>query len=73
MALDFPVVKLLDYEARWAELEASDNPFAVVVMAHLKTQATRGDMAERYAAKLSLAKMLYRRGYSWRPGTSKGY
>lgn len=30
----FPVAKLLDWNARWAELEASDNVFALVVMAH---------------------------------------
>jgi hypothetical protein len=33
--LRFPIIKLLDYE--WETLEASDNPFAVVVMAHRKT------------------------------------
>ncbi len=31
----FPVVKLLDYRSRRAELEASRNPFATVVLAHL--------------------------------------
>ncbi len=36
----FGTVKLLDYQNRWTELEASDNPFATVVMAHLKTQQT---------------------------------
>jgi len=63
VALDFPVVKLLDYQERWAELEADSNPFAVVVMAQLQTLATRKNPNDRYAAKLNLAKMLYRRGY----------
>ena len=40
LTLKFPTVKLLDYEARWSELEASTNPFAIIVMAHLKTKAT---------------------------------
>ncbi len=31
VGLRFPTVKLLDYRARWTELEASRNPFAVVV------------------------------------------
>ena len=64
VSLDFPIVKLLDYEERWNELETETNPFAVVVMAHLQTQRTQQQPTERYAAKLKLAKLLYRRGYS---------
>ncbi len=60
----FPVIKLLDYRARWAELEASRNPFATVVMAHLRAQETRGDAAARGQAKLMLARRLYELGYS---------
>src|SRR5436309_208362 len=60
----FPVVKLLDYEARWEELEASANPFAVLVMAHLRTQATRRDPESRLQWKLRLVKGLYDRGFS---------
>ncbi len=41
VGIEFPVVKLLDYADKWDELEKSDNPFAVVVIAHLKTQETR--------------------------------
>ena len=33
LSLQFPIVKLLDYEAHWLELEQSDSPFAVLVMA----------------------------------------
>ena len=64
VGIRFPSVKLLDYRARWAELEASPNPFAVVVQAHLKTQETRHAPQERYRAKLALAKSLYRRGWA---------
>jgi len=64
LEMDYPVVKLLDYRSRWQELEASDNPFSVVVMSHLKSQETRGRMRERYAWKLRLTRMLYDRGYS---------
>lgn len=63
VSLEFPIVKLLDYQPQWSELEKSKNPFAVVVMAHLTTQATRKDMKERYSAKLLLAKGLYQRGF----------
>jgi hypothetical protein len=66
VSLDFPTVKLLDYGERWDKLEADTNPFSVVVMAHLQTQRTQQQPAERYAAKLKLAQMLYRRGYNRR-------
>jgi len=59
----FPVVKLLDCRERWQELEASCNPFAVVVMAHLKAQETRQDAEGRLEGKLRLVKGLYERGW----------
>jgi len=57
----FPVAKLKDLEARWQELERSANPFATVVMAHLKTQATRGRPEERARWKLALSRGLLER------------
>ncbi|MBA3921149.1 MAG: DUF4351 domain-containing protein [Nostocaceae cyanobacterium] len=60
---EFTTVKLLDYRNRWAELEASDNPFATVVMAHLKTQETNNKDRERKNWKLSLIRRLYELGY----------
>lgn len=63
IAFRFPVVKLTDYNEKWAELEASANPFATVVMAHLKTQATARDDRARQAWKLTLMRRLYRLGY----------
>ena len=63
MALQFPVVSLTEYRARWAELESSSNPFAVVTQAHLKAQETAGSHEARYRAKLALIRSLYRRGY----------
>jgi len=59
----FPTVKILEYRERWEELEKSDNPFAVVVMAHLKTTETKGSAGTRRQWKLSLTKSLYRRGF----------
>ena len=64
LQLSFPVAKLKDLEPRWRELERTLNPFAVVVMAHLKTQATQGQPEERAHAKLALSRMLLRRGWS---------
>jgi len=63
LVMSYPVVKLLDYRGRWEELEGSPNPFSVVVMAHLKSQETRGRDRERFNWKLRLTRMLYERGY----------
>jgi hypothetical protein len=64
LSLQFPTVKLLDYQPRWSELEQSDNPFAVLVMAHLRTQATTRNLTGRLQWKLSLVKRMYELGYS---------
>ena len=56
---DFPHVKLLDYDGHEAELEASDNPFARVVLAHLKALQTRADPATRHDWKVRLVRGLY--------------
>lgn len=57
-------MKLLDYEQNWSALEASWNPFATVVMAHLKAQQTRSNAQERFASKLDITRRLYEQGYS---------
>ncbi len=62
----FGTVKLLDYQNRWSELEASDNPFATVVMAHLKTQQTKHKARERKTWKFSLIRRLYELGWQER-------
>src|SRR5262249_38348992 len=59
---EFPIVKLLDYAPQYQELEAESNPFAVVVLAHLKALETRRSPAERHAWKIRLVKGMYERG-----------
>ena len=59
----FPTVKLLDFKDRWDWLEQSANPFAAVVMAHIKAVETGNDPDHRYRWKLYLIKRLYRMGY----------
>jgi hypothetical protein len=59
----FRVVKLNDYRQQWAMLEASTNPFATVVMAHLKTQDTRNDPDDRYRWKWVFTRRLYELGF----------
>ncbi|MBD2529008.1 DUF4351 domain-containing protein [Nostoc flagelliforme FACHB-838] len=59
LVFEFGSIKLLDYENRFHELENSDNPFATVVMAHLKTQQTRSSPEQRKIWKFSLIRRLY--------------
>ncbi|MEW6382220.1 MAG: hypothetical protein AB1611_21870 [bacterium] len=49
---------------REEELEASRNPFGIIVLAHLKSLETKRDYQSRLLWKLSLVKMLYNKGYS---------
>jgi hypothetical protein len=63
VSLEFPVAKLLDYEADWESLEQSTNPFSIVVMAHLRTKATNRNPESRLQWKLSLVRSLFERGY----------
>ncbi len=64
LSFRFGMVKLLDYRDRWSALEASDNPFAVVVMTHLKAQETKKDKQSRKEWKLRLIRRLYEQGYN---------
>ena len=45
VSMKFSIAKLLDYQ--WSDLEASNNLFAIIVMAHLKTKATTRDLTAR--------------------------
>jgi len=58
----YPIIKLLDYRDRWAELETSSQPFAIIVMAFLKTLETEGNVQERYTWKKRFLLELYQRG-----------
>lgn len=58
----FSIKKLLDYQ--WEELEQNLNPYAIMVMAHLKTQSTTQNLPEREEWKWELIKSLYEKGFS---------
>jgi hypothetical protein len=60
---EFGTAKLLDWRDRTDELESSNNPFATVVMAHLKVIETRHDVDRRKAWKFRLTRALYEKGY----------
>ena len=57
------MVKLLDYGQEWQALEDSLNPFATVVMAHLKALETKGNEVQRKDWKFNLTRRLYEKGY----------
>ncbi|ETR67916.1 MAG: hypothetical protein OMM_04874 [Candidatus Magnetoglobus multicellularis str. Araruama] len=61
---EFPVIKLLDYHDKWKDLETSDNPFAVVVMAHLNMLETKNNHEQRLNRKIEMTQKLYGMGYS---------
>ena len=63
MDFRFPTVKLLDYAADTSTLESMTNPFAIVVLAHLKTRETHQDSEARRSWKTNLVKGLYDRGF----------
>ena len=59
---EFLTFKLLDYALHEQALEVHPNLFALVVLAHLKTQETRRSAVDRQAWKLRLIRKLYERG-----------
>src|SRR5215469_8816132 len=63
-SIRFPAAKLLDFAAHEAMLEASSNPFAQVVLAHLKTRETHDNPGDRHAWKVRLVRNLFERGFS---------
>ena len=60
----FPTVKITDYKNKWEELSNSKNPFAIIVMTHLKEIETKKDDDQRLFWKITLVKQLYDKGYS---------
>ncbi|HET6879838.1 MAG TPA: hypothetical protein VFI31_06775, partial [Pirellulales bacterium] len=64
VGIRFATAKLLDYAADEAALESNANPFAVVVLAHLKTLETADDAEMRRRWLVRLVKGLYTRGYT---------
>ncbi|NES01036.1 MAG: transposase, partial [Symploca sp. SIO1B1] len=63
LKLKFPIVKLLDYQAKWQNLEESTNPFAIMTMAHLTTMMTLGKPQMRQQGKWELVRRLLEKGY----------
>ena len=62
--IDFPTIKLLDYENRLEELENSNNPFGLVVLVQLISNKVKKDVEKKYNTKLNLIKKLYQKGFA---------
>lgn len=58
----FPIIKLIDYKSRIQELETSDNPFALVILAQLATLDKQSPDA-KLTKKINLIKRLYARNW----------
>ena len=56
---EYQTAKLLDWESRWPELVASRNPFAIILMAHLKTKKTRQNPGDRLEWKLRITEYIF--------------
>ena len=66
MGISFATAKLLDFVGCSDALLASHNPFALITLAHLRTQQARPNVDELYAAKWQITKLLYQHGWSKR-------
>ena len=64
LSFKFPIVKLIDYQERWEELEQSNNPFAAVVRIHLKGLETHQAPKQRFYWKKELYKTLLKEKYT---------
>jgi hypothetical protein len=62
--IHFPIVKLIDWAKDSEALEQNNNPFAAVVLAHLRTLQTRQQPETRGQWKLRLVKGLYQRDWT---------
>ncbi len=63
LSFRFGTVKLLDWRDHMDELESSNNPFATVVIAHLKVLETKRNVDQRKAWKFRLTRRLYEKGF----------
>jgi hypothetical protein len=60
--MHFPIIKILDYQDRIPELNASSNPFAQVILAQLAAIKKEQPLA-RLDTKILLIKQLYKKGW----------
>lgn len=65
LRVEYLIVKLIDYQSKLSQLDASTNPFASVILAQLAAQdARRKPEDERKRVKLALTRRLYNKGFN---------
>lgn len=64
LSFKFPVIKIIDYKGRMADLEKSMNPFAVATLAYLRLIESKGDAEKKYLWKKALIGDLYQKGFA---------
>ncbi|WP_143549504.1 hypothetical protein [Rickettsiella grylli] len=64
LSFNFQACKLLHYQNNKEDLENVDNPFGIVVLAHLAAIETKNDSKARYKIKFALTRRLLEKGYS---------
>ena len=57
------MLKLLDFKSRTEELEASDNPFAVVILGQLAANETQSKLEQRLNVRLKLVRQCLQKGW----------
>lgn len=63
ISMRFPIIKLIDYNARTQELEESTNPFAIIILAQL-IALKKQNLELKLANKLQITKKLYTLGFN---------
>ena len=64
LTFQFPIIKLLDYQKQWAQLEQGRNPFSHVVRVHLKGLETQKYPQRRLEWKIQLYQSLTEARYT---------
>ena len=63
ISMRFPIMKLIDYNEKIAELEGSNNPFAIILLAQLAA-LKKQEVELKLASKLQITKKLYDSGFN---------
>lgn len=64
LRFDFAAIKLLDYAKDQALLQEINNPFAIVILAHIKALQTQAQDEQRLQSKLAITRALYESGFN---------
>ncbi len=64
LTFKYKIVKLIDYIGKEKELENSNNPFAIIILSHLKSLQAKQDIQKKYIFKFLLVKKLRNKGFN---------